>query len=234
VRLLVVEDEADLALAVARALTRDRHAVDVATTAREAVEALVATPYDLVLLDIALSDGDGLVLLDRIRAGEFTPGGTPHDPRVLMLTARGSLADRVRGLDGGADDYLVKPFELAELLARVRALLRRETAGTASTLQVSDLSIDLARHAATRAGAPLELTPKEFAVLAYLMSRPGVVVSSEQLLEHVWDAHADPFTETVRVTVGTLRRKLAAAGPGGPPIETVPRHGYRLLDGPSS
>jgi DNA-binding response OmpR family regulator len=147
-----------------------------------------------------------------------------------MLTARGGLDDRVRGLDAGADDYLVKPFDIEELLARVRALLRRDVSGTGALLTVGELSVDLARHEARRGGELLPLSPKEFGVLAYLMTRPGVVVSSEDLLEHVWDANADPFTATVRVTVGTLRRKIASAPAGTSLIETVPRRGYRLLE----
>jgi DNA-binding response OmpR family regulator len=149
---------------------------------------------------------------------------------VLMLTARGSLDDRVRGLDAGADDYLVKPFEIDELKARVRALLRRDVSGTGTVLTVGDLTLDSARHDARLRGELLQLSPKEFGVLSYLMTRPGLVVSSEDLLEHVWDAHADPFTATVRVTVGTLRRKLTGAARGLSLIETVPRRGYRLLD----
>jgi DNA-binding response OmpR family regulator len=142
-----------------------------------------------------------------------------------MLTARGGLADRVRGLDEGADDYLVKPFALEELLARIRALLRRDTGGGTAVLTVGSLRLDAARHEAFRGGEPLPLTRKEFGVLEYLMTRPGTVVPAEELLEHVWDANADPFTQTVRVTVGTLRRKL-----GGSLIETVVGHGYRLRE----
>jgi DNA-binding response OmpR family regulator len=131
----------------------------------------------------------------------------------------------VRGLDEGADDYLVKPFALAELLARVRALLRRDTGGGTSVLEVGDIRLDVARHEASVDGEALHLTPKEFGVLEYLMTRPGHVVSAEELLEHVWDENADPFTQTVRVTVGTLRRKL-----GGETIETVVGRGYRLKE----
>jgi DNA-binding response OmpR family regulator len=142
-----------------------------------------------------------------------------------MLTARGGLDDRVRGLDEGADDYLVKPFHLAELQARIRALLRRDTNGTTARLTVGELVLDTARHTVALRGKALNLTNKEFGVLEYLMTRPGHVVSSEELLEHVWDANADPFTQTVRVTVGTLRRKL---GEGS--IETVVGRGYRLRE----
>jgi DNA-binding response OmpR family regulator len=224
-RLLVVEDEEDLAEGLRVGLARTGYAVDVALDAAEAYDRLTVNEYDLMLLDVNLPDGDGFTLCRSLRNGEVdTPGET--DLRVLMLTARGGLEDRVRGLDEGADDYLVKPFALAELLARVRALLRRDTAGTSSVLTVGDVVLDVARHVVTLRGERLTLTPKEFGVLEYLMIRPGHVVSSEELLEHVWDANADPFTQTVRVTVGTLRRKL---GEGS--IETVVGRGYRLRDG---
>jgi DNA-binding response OmpR family regulator len=146
-----------------------------------------------------------------------------------MLTARDRLADRVTGLDEGADDYLVKPFDFAELTARVRALLRRDAGRSGALLTVGDLELDTSRHEAGRAGRRLTLTPKEFALLRYFMSRPGQVLSQEDLLEHVWDENADPFTNTVRVTVMTLRRKLAEAG-DDQPIETVVGRGYRLRE----
>ncbi|GAA0801377.1 response regulator [Spirilliplanes yamanashiensis] len=219
-RLLVVEDEEDLAGALRVGLVRAGYAVDVAPGAAEAEELLTVNAYDLMLLDVNLPDGDGFTLCRALRDGAID---APGDVRVLMLTARGGLTDRVRGLDEGADDYLVKPFALEELLARIRALLRRDTGGGSAVLTVGDLSLDAARHEASLAGRPLPLTRKEFGVLEYLMTRPGHVVPAEELLEHVWDANADPFTQTVRVTVGTLRRKL-----GGARIETVVGRGYRL------
>ena len=222
-RLLLVEDEAELAEAVQLGLVRAGYAVDVTGTAAGAYEKLTVNDYDLLLLDLMLPDGDGFTICRAIRSGDM-PVVAGTDLRVLMLTARGTLDDRVRGLDEGADDYLVKPFALAELLARIRALLRRDTAGTSAVVTAGPLRLDAARHRATLDGAPLPLTPKEFGVLEYLMTRPGHVVSSEELLEHVWDAHADPFTQTVRVTVGTLRRKL------GGWIETVVGRGYRLRE----
>ncbi|NMO51750.1 response regulator transcription factor [Actinoplanes sp. TBRC 11911] len=220
-RLLVVEDEEDLAEGLRVGLTRTGYAVDVAADTAAAYDRLTVNEYDLMLLDVNLPDGDGFGLCRRLRAGS----AGRRDLRVLMLTARGGLDDRVRGLDEGADDYLVKPFHLAELLARVRALLRRDTGGAAPALTVGDLVLDAARHRVTRRGEPVGLTRKEFGVLEYLMTRPGHVVSGEELLEHVWDENADPFTETVRVTVGTLRRKL---GDGW--ISTVIGRGYRLRE----
>jgi DNA-binding response OmpR family regulator len=223
-RLLVVEDEEDLAEAVRLGLVRAGYAVDVAGDAAQAYDRLAVNAYDLMLLDINLPDADGFGVCHAIRRGEVPVEGGA-DLRVLMLTARGALHDRVRGLDEGADDYLVKPFALAELLARVRALLRRDTGGGTAVLEVGGIRLDVARHEASVAGGALHLTPKEFGVLEYLMTRPGHVVSAEELLEHVWDENADPFTQTVRVTVGTLRRKL-----GGDAIETVVGRGYRLKE----
>src|ERR687890_1373188 len=163
-RLLVVEDEEDLAEGLRVGLARTGYAVDVAADAAEAYDRLTVNEYDLMLLDVNLPDGDGFSLCRSLRSGEVdTPGD--GDLRVLMLTARGNLDDRVRGLDEGADDYLVKPFALAELLARIRALLRRDTAGTSAVLTVGPLRLDTARHSAALAGVPLALTPKEFAVL---------------------------------------------------------------------
>ncbi len=218
-RLLVVEDEPDLAAALARSLRHAGFAVDVAGDAAGALEKLTVNEYDLVTLDINLPDVEGWEVLDRVRSDAA-------QTRVLVLTARDGLDDRVRGLDDGADDYLVKPFHLAELLARVRALLRRDAAAGGSVISVGDLDVDTARMAASRGGRALELTPKEFAVLRYLASRPGAVVSTEELLEHVWDEQADPFSATVKVTVMNLRRKLGS----GQPIETVRGAGYRLAE----
>ena len=225
-RVLVVEDEADLADAVARGLRREGYAVDVAYDGDEALEKAAVNAYDLVCLDLNLPGIDGIEVVRRIRAD-----GGAQPPRVLMLTARDRTVDRVIGLDEGADDYLVKPFDFDELKARVRALLRRDAGRSGALLQVGDIELDSARHEARRVGQALALTPKEFALLHYFMSRAGQVLSQEDLLEHVWDENADPFTNTVRVTVMTLRRKLADAGKGQP-IETVVGRGYRLREEP--
>ena len=162
------------------------------------------------------------------RSGPDADSARP-DLRIVMVTARSRLPDRVRGLDVGADDYLVKPFALAELTARLRAVLRRETRGSSSVVRVADVVLDSARHVVRRGDRELALTLKEFALLRYLMSKPGHLVSAEELLEHVWDENADPFTQTVRVTVGTLRRKLSV---GGEPqlLEPVVGRGYRLRE----
>ncbi|MBM7787081.1 response regulator transcription factor [Tenggerimyces flavus] len=225
-RLLVVEDEEGLVSALRTGLARAGYAVDAAGTGADAIEKVATTAYDLLILDITLPDMTGLEICRRLRRGEIE-AASGRDLRVLMLTARASLADRVRGLDEGADDYLTKPFALVELLARIRALLRRDVTAGSAVLEVGGLLLDSARHAAARDGRELSLTLKEFGVLRYLMSRPGHVVSAEELLEHVWDENADPFTQSVRVTVGTLRRKLTIDGED-PLLETVIGRGYRL------
>jgi DNA-binding response OmpR family regulator len=224
VRLLVVDDEEELAEAVARGLRRDGYAVDVAHDGKEALVKVLVNGYDLLCLDVTMPGMDGLELCRRVRSESLEV-----QPRILMLTARDALEDRVAGLDEGADDYLVKPFAFPELTARVRSLLRRDTPATSSVLRVGDVSLDDARHDARRGERRLDLTAKEFALLRYFMNHPGEVLSQETLLEHVWDENADPFTNTVRVTVGTLRRKLMA---GGEPsvIETVIGRGYRLVE----
>lgn len=226
-RLLVVDDEVDLTDALAKGLRREGYAVDVAYSGDEALDKALVNAYDLVCLDITMPGTDGREVCRRIRAD----AALEVQPRVLFLTARDSLDDRVAGLDDGADDYLVKPFAFAELSARVRTLLRRDTPATNAVLRVADVELDTARHHAERAGRVLELTAKEFALLRYFMLHVDEVLSQETLLEHVWDEHADPFTNTVRVTIGTLRRKLTAADEPQL-IETVIGRGYRLRPGP--
>jgi len=226
VRVLIVEDELDLADAIARGLRREGYAVDVAADGTDAIDRLAVTPYDLVCLDLTLPGLDGTEVCRRARAGQAA-----GDPRIIMLTARDTLADRVAGLDDGADDYLVKPFAFAELAARARSLLRRDPARTGAVLRAGAVTVDTARHRAERDGRGLDLTAKEFALLRYFVTHAGDVLSQEVLLDHVWDEHADPFTNTVRVTVGTLRRKLTV-GEEEPLIETVVGRGYRLRADP--
>ena len=221
-RLLIVEDEPDLAGAIARGLRRDGHAVDVALTATDADIKLRSAGYDLVCLDWTLPDGSGLALCRDLISGEL-PTLEDDRPRILMLTARDDVEDRVAGLDSGADDYLVKPFAMAELAARIRALLRRETE-TDPVLQVGPLRLDHARFFAERDGEQLDLTAKEFALLHYFMAHAGIVMSQEHLLEHVWDEMTDPLTNVVRVTISNLRKKL-----GEPQlITTIAGRGYKL------
>lgn len=221
-RLLVVEDEPDLADVIARGLRRNGHAVDVALTVSEADLKLRSAGYDLAVLDWNLPDGSGLQLCRDLVSGD-QPTFEGERPRILMLTARDDIEDRVAGLDSGADDYLVKPFALAELSARVRVLLRRES-DASPVLTVGQLSLDHPRFLATREGNHLDLTAKEFSLLHYFMINAGKVLSQEHLLEHVWDEMTDPMTNVVRVTVSNLRKKL-----GDPPlISTIPGRGYRL------
>lgn len=216
-RVLVVEDERSLADAIVRGLRRDGLAVDVAYDGSAGHEMAMVTRYDVVVLDRDLPGVHGdQICADLVASGALT--------RVLMLTASGSVADRVEGLHLGADDYLAKPFAFEELLARVRALGRRATPAAPPVIIAGDLVLDQAQRTAMRAGLPLDLTRKEFGVLEELLKARGGVVSSEELLERVWDANTDPFTTTVRVTVMTLRKKL-----GDPPlIETVVGVGYRV------
>jgi DNA-binding response OmpR family regulator len=224
-RLLVVDDEQDLAEAIALGLRREGYAVDVAHDGQDALVKAAVYPYDLVCLDLNLPSVDGREICRQLRGAER------HDdepgPRVLMLTARDTPADRVAGLDDGADDYLVKPFDFGELSARVRALLRRDAGRTGAVVSVGELELDAARRTARRGDRALDLTAKEFVLLRYFMSRPSEVISEGDLLTHVWDENANPYTKTVRVTIATLRRKLADPGETQP-IETVIGSGYRL------
>ena len=216
-RVLVTEDDEVLAATVAAGLRREGMAVDVALDGDEALEHLAVNRYDVVVLDRDLPGvhGDDVC---RALAAARSP------TRVLMLTAARTVRDRVGGLDLGADDYLPKPFDFAELVARIRALGRRATAPLPPSLTLGDLSLDPARRVAVRAGRRLPLTPKELALLECLLAADGRPVSAEELLERVWDEAADPFTSTVKTTVRRLRAKL-----GDPPvIHTVRESGYRI------
>ena len=216
VRVLVVEDHVALANRIGEGLRDAGLAVDVVYDGAAALDSAVIISYDVVVLDRDLPAVHGDQVCRRlVRAGSLS--------RILMLTAAADVEDRVDGLELGADDYLGKPFAFHELIARVRALGRRGP-GSPAVIQRGDLVVDRARHRAARRGIPLTLTRKEFGVLECLAAADGGAVSAEELLEHVWDAYADPFSNTVAVTVGRLRRKL-----GDPPlIETVVGVGYRL------
>jgi DNA-binding response OmpR family regulator len=215
---LVAEDQRELADSVARVLRREGMAVDVAYDGAAALERTELVDYDVVVLDRDLPGVHGDEVCRRLVAR-----GTLA--RVLMLTASGTVAERVEGLGLGADDYLPKPFAYVELVARVRAVGRRPAAAVPPPVLVhADLRLDPAQRTATRGGARLPLSPKEFAVLEYLLIGKGRVVSAEELLDRVWDEAADPFTTTVKATINRLRAKL-----GEPPlIETVNRVGYRI------
>jgi DNA-binding response OmpR family regulator len=232
-RILVVEDEYDLASAIADSLRRDGYAIDVADSASSAAGLASVNTYDLVCLDLNLPDGDGLDVCRQVAGGPLHSLDPGQGPKVIMLTARGSVADRIRGLDQGADDYLVKPFSLGELGARVRALLRRDVPIGSSVIAYAGIEMDTARHEVAFNGHPVGLTIKEFSLLRWFLLHPEEVHSAERLLEHVWDEHADPFTNTVRQTLSNLRRKLVAAG-GTQAIVTIPGRGYVLRAEPGA
>jgi len=222
VKVLVVEDQRELAEAVSRGLRQQGMTVDVAFDGQDALDHVLGhanlATYDVVVLDRGLP---------KLHGDEFCRQlvSAGCNTRVLMLTAASTIEDKVEGLGLGADDYLAKPFHFAELVARVRALGRRAHPALPPTFVVGNLELDPAKRVAVRGGARLSLTPKEFALLELLLSARGDTVSAEELLERVWDEFADPFSSTVKVTVGRLRAKL-----GEPPlIETVPRAGYRVV-----
>lgn len=216
-RVLVVDDETALADLVAKGLARQDMAVDIAYRGDDADELLAVNDYDVVVLDRDVPGLHGDEVARRLAArGSLT--------RILMLTAATTLTDLVNGLELGADDYLTKPFEYPELVARVRALGRRSVAPVAPVLERAGLVVDTNRRMATRDGRPLDLTSKELGVLEALLRADGRIVSAEELLEKVWDMNIDPFTAAVRVTMSKLRKKLGAPDP----IRTVPGQGYAL------
>jgi DNA-binding response OmpR family regulator len=216
-RVLVAEDFEVLAQAVATGLRREGMAVDVVGSGDGALESVAVTRYDVVVLDRDLPGVHGDTVCRQIVAGG-------SGSRVLMLTAASTVADRVDGLGLGADDYLPKPFDFAELVARIRALARRPALAVPPVLTHGELSVDTGRRAAYRSGRRLDLSPKEFGVLECLLAAGGRVVPAEELLERVWDAEADPFTTAVKTTVRRLRLKL-----GDPPaVHTVREGGYRV------
>jgi DNA-binding response OmpR family regulator len=216
-RVLIAEDDDRLAAAVAAGLRRRQMSVDVALDGDDALGRLAAGSYDVVVLDRDLPGTGGDDICRTLVAQRSAS-------RILMLTAARSVTDRIEGLGLGADDYLPKPFDFAELVARIQALARRPGAPAPAGLGYQDLSMDPVRHVATRAGRRLALTPKEFAVLEYLLAADGKPVPAEELLRRVWDEAADPFTTTVKTTIRRLRAKL-----GDPPvIETVRESGYRI------
>ena len=204
-RILVVEDDPDMSGFIARGLGEQSYAVDTAATGDEAIERAAAAPYDAIVLDVMIPPPDGIEVCRRLRRdGVAAP--------ILMLTARDAVRDRVEGLDAGADDYLVKPFEFAELLARLRALLRRRGAPRGAVLGIADLSIDTGAHRVTRGGEALTLTAKEYALLEFLALNAGRVVGREEIAEHVWNEEFDPFSNLIEVYIGRLRRLVDRDG----------------------
>jgi two-component system, OmpR family, response regulator len=219
-RLLVVEDEVKMARAIRRGLEQEGHAVDLASEGEGALSLATEREYDAIVLDVLLPGLDGFAVCTELRARRrWAP--------VLMLTARDAVRDRIRGLDAGADDYLVKPFAFAELLARLRALMRRGPVDRPSVLRVGDLVLDPATHQVTRAGEEVVLSAREFSLLEFLMRHPGEVLNRARILEHVWDYNYAGFSNVVDVYVGYLRRKLDRPS-GRPLIRTVRGVGYGL------
>jgi len=219
-RVLVVEDEVKMARLLKRGLEEEDYAADVAANGEDGIWMATENPYDAIVLDVMLPDVDGFEVCRRIReAGQWAP--------VLMLTARDAVPDRVRGLDVGADDYLTKPFAFAELLARLRALVRRGARERPPVVAVGDLRLDPASKAVRRAEQTIELTPKEFSLLEYFMRHPGEVLTRTQLLAHVWDFAYEGDSNVVEVYVRYLREKIDRPF-GRHSLETVRGMGYRL------
>jgi len=223
-RLLVIEDDRALAAALRDGLTAQGFAVDVGMRVADARQALSLASYDGMVLDLGLPDEDGLPFLREMRQrNDIMP--------VLVLTARGDVSDRVAGLNAGADDYVQKPFAFPELIARVRALLRRGGAAVPPVLRVGDLELDAGRFRATRGDVPIPLTPKEFAILEYFMRHAGQLVTRTMLLDQCWDASYEGVSNLVDVHVGRVRRKLEVAG-GAPLLHTIRGAGFVLDEQP--
>jgi two-component system, OmpR family, response regulator len=221
VRLLVVEDEPKMADLLRRALEREGYAVDLAANGQDAMWLGTEQDYDAVVLDVMIPPPDGFEVCRRLRAaGRWAP--------VLLLTARDAVPDRVAGLDAGADDYLPKPFALPELYARLRALTRRRPQERPAVLRSGDLELDPATHTVARAGTPIELSPKEFALLELFLRHPGEVLTRQRILDHVWDFAYDGTSNVVDVYVRYLRDKVDRPF-GRTTIETVRGRGYRLV-----
>jgi len=222
VRVLLVEDEPKMARIIRRGLERERYAVDSVANGTDAIHFATENPYDALILDVMIPAPDGVEVCANLRARDvWTP--------VLMLTARDGVGDRIRGLDAGADDYLVKPFAFGELLARLRALLRRGASPRPSTLRVGSLSLDPAQHRVTRNGETIELSPKEYSLLEYFMRHAGEVLSRSRLIEHVWDYNYDGISNVVDVYVGYLRNRIDRPFRSSM-LKTVRGAGYLLED----
>lgn len=222
-RVLVVEDEHKIANSIKKGLEQESYAVDVAYDGKYGFDLAASEDYDLIILDLLLPKMDGIELCQKLRKEENV-----HTP-ILMLTAKGQLDDKVNGLNAGADDYLVKPFAFAELLARIRALTRRPKNSLSSVLTVKDLSLDTLTFEAKRAGQEIKLSKKEFALLEYLLGHQGKILTKEQIINHVWNYDADVLPNTVEVYIGYLRSKIDKPFKNKPPlVQTVRGFGYKI------
>ena len=225
-RVLLVEDESRVAGFIAKGLREQAYAVDLAMDGEQALQQAAVNSYDLVILDVMLPRKDGHAVCRDLRSGGF-------QAPILMLTARDAVDDRVAGLDSGADDYLTKPFDFKELLARLRALARRSVPVRPQILRVADLLLDTGKHAASRRGRPISLTAKEYALLEFLVLNEGRVVGREQIAEHVWDENFDPLTNVIDVYIKRLRAKVEPKA-GRRLIHTRRGEGYILTAEPET
>lgn len=224
-RILLAEDEPKVAQHLRQGLASEGYAVDLAMDGDEALWLAKNHPYDVMALDVMMPGKDGFTVVRHLRREQiFTP--------VIFLTARGEVEDRVRGLDSGGDDYLVKPFSLAELLARLRALLRRQRPQSFNVLRVADLELDLVAHTARRAGREIDLTKREYTLLEFLMSSTPNPVSKTAIVEHVWDQHFDSETNVVNVYINHLRKKIDRPG-SKPLLHTLRGRGFAIREGES-
>ena len=223
-RLLVVEDEENLRTVIRKRLMKEGYSVDACGDGQEALDYMAVSPYDTVILDIMMPKMSGMEVLKKMRAGgDQTP--------VLFLTAKDGIEDRVKGLDSGADDYLVKPFAFEELLARIRVMIRRQSDSASDEMTLADLTVDAGKHSVTRGGKAIELSAKEFAMLEYLMRHQGQVLSREQIEQHVWDFDYEGGSNMVDVYIRYLRRKLDE-GYEKKLIHTVRGAGYVMREQP--
>lgn len=218
-RILIVEDEIDILLALQKGLKNEGYAVDIISNGDKALELLSFNTYDLVVLDINLPGLDGFSVLQELREKN-------EEARVIIVSANREIEDRIRGLDLGANDYLVKPFDFLELKARIRALLRRNFISKPTVINEGELSIDISSHKVTYNNEEINLTLKEYSILKYLVENKGKVISSEELIEHIWDENADPFTTSIRVHIYSLRKKLLAVSGDKNIIKTIKSAGY--------
>lgn len=220
-RILIIEDEHKIAQSIKKGLEQESYAIDLAFDAESGLDLALSGDFDLIILDRLLPGMDGIEICKKVREAKV------HTP-ILMLTAKGQTADRVEGLDAGADDYLIKPFAFEELLARIRALRRRPADTTPTVLQVDDLSLDTNSFMVKRGSTEIRLSSKEYALLEYLMRHPGTIVTKDQIINHVWSYEEDVLPNTVEVYIGYLRNKIDRPFKDNPLIKTIRGFGYKL------